>query len=305
MTIHECIRCDYKTKNVVDFRKHLQRKILCEAIKGDVSLDDLKKKYLSPKMIVLNCPKCAKGFSSTHGYKSHIEKCTASNPQATNTSDVLTRNDIKMIKDEIISEITDKVTLRVMLQVKDMLTKIVAEAGQSTVINNNITDNHIDNRVDTINIVVNRFGGEKIDHLLEDVDFMKSCFEKHENGLIDFMLRKWFDSDHPENHSIQKVSNNVVKVLENTEWKTSPVSEKLMDSVINYVGYDYQSFLERHPVFEKKFLDKFMKCIGVPLLWDLDHGDYISDIECEDKDKMIRDKIYKMLKNEVFNTAHP
>lgn len=69
MTIHECTRCGYKTKQAFDFKKHLQRKKLCEPTVADVPLDDLKKRYLSPRETLIDCPNCNKGFSSSYGYK--------------------------------------------------------------------------------------------------------------------------------------------------------------------------------------------------------------------------------------------
>ena len=61
MTIHSCPRCGYETKQSFDFKKHLERKKLCDPTIADISLDELKKKYLLLKETLIDCPNCHKG----------------------------------------------------------------------------------------------------------------------------------------------------------------------------------------------------------------------------------------------------
>lgn len=296
MTVHECTRCGYKTKNACDFKKHLQRKKVCEPKVADVSLEELKKRYLTPKATLIDCPKCYKGFSSSYGFKLHVQKCSGTLDTVASLPETSASSEISEVK-EMLS------------QVKQLLATTLSAAGQSTnnVVNqvNNIVEkaestvNHVEN----INITINNFGAEPICHLLEDVDFMKSCFQNYEHGLIDFIIRKWFDPNHPENHCLEPFLGGMVKCYEHGRWCAKPVNERFLDSVMNHVGSDYQSFLERNPVFEKRFLDEFMKKIGVPLEWDLDHGGYIFEaMSLDQKAKVCREQLHRLVSKQVFRS---
>jgi hypothetical protein len=70
---YECIRCDYVTDKLFSFVTHLERKTLCDPIKGDISLDDLKEKYIKPKL--LSCNNCNKSFKTPNGLTQHKKIC--------------------------------------------------------------------------------------------------------------------------------------------------------------------------------------------------------------------------------------
>lgn len=306
MSAHKCPRCGYETNRIADFKKHLNRKKLCDPDIADVSLDETKNKYYPQTVTLFDCTYCYKGFKTKHGCKYHMLTCK----RAPSTS--ISLNDINKIKDEILT------------QVKEIFAGALSIAGPSDAISqiNNILDTHIDkientvinNHVDkientiiennvenNINITINNFGAEPICHLLDDVDFMKSCFKNYEYGLIDFIVRKWFDPKHPENHCLEPFIGGMVRCFENGSWCAKTVNERFLDSVMNYVGCDYQSFLERNPVFEKKFLDEFMKKIGVPLEWDLDHGAYeFEGMSLDQKAKAIRERLHRLVSKQVF-----
>lgn len=59
-------------------------------------------------------------------------------------------------------------------------------------------------------------------------------------------------------------------------------------------------------VLDKYFLDNFMKTVGIPLEWDLDHDEYEFDSACPLNDEqcsMLKERIYQMIKKEVFKVA--
>ena len=71
----------------------------------------------------------------------------------------------------------------------DKLKKEIAELKE--MFNNMKTNVHIENQQN--NIVINEFGAENVNHLFEDVEFMKECFTNYKHGLVRFILKKWFD----------------------------------------------------------------------------------------------------------------
>jgi hypothetical protein len=70
---YECPRCGYETEKLFPFVKHLERKIICDPIKGDISLDDLKAQYIKPK--TLSCDQCDMLFKSLFGLTKHKKVC--------------------------------------------------------------------------------------------------------------------------------------------------------------------------------------------------------------------------------------
>jgi hypothetical protein len=102
---------------------------------------------------------------------------------------------------------------------------------------------------------------------------MKECFTNYEHGLVRFILKKWFDEHHPENHCIKQFAD-MVQYYQSKQWLAMPINERFIDMIMDYTGCDYQNFLEKNPVMEKEFLDTFMERIGDSLQWDLDHENY-------------------------------
>lgn len=311
MTTHACPRCGYETNRVADFKKHLNRKKLCDPDIADVSLDEIKTHYYPTVVTLFDCKYCYKGFKTKHGCNNHMYSCklaplaNASTSASTSPVTVSTQ-DLNKIKNDIRSQILSEI--KELLSTGPNTINIIEKIDNAVINQVNNIDNHventdIDNHVENhINIVINNFGAERINHLFEDVEFMKSCFQKYEYGLHDFIVRKWFDPTHPENNCFKPFLDGMVKCFENDEWILKHVDDRFLYSVMNYVGDNYQSFLEKHPVFEKKFLDEFMKKIGVPLEWDLDHGEYKCEtMPLDHKAKMIRERLYKMVAKNSFN----
>ena len=289
MTVHSCPRCGYNTTNATNFKKHLKRAKICDPTVEDVSLEETKNKYFIPKPVLVECPKCMKGFSSTFGLKKHVNKCTAT-PLAPLEDIVPTNEASTSAQAAKIAQLEKEIA-----ELKEMFKSGMHIENQQ---NNHVENTHIENQ--QINIVINEFGAEKVSHLFEDVEFMKECFTNYEHGLVRFILKKWFDKNHPENRCIEMFAD-MVKYYQRKQWLATPVNEKFMDMIMDYVGCDYQTFLEKNPVFEKEFLDMFMERIGDPLQWDLEHSDYEYNGESHDvHKKMIREKLHNFVIGKVF-----
>ena len=67
---YECPRCIFKTKNKQNFILHLNRKKLCDPIKSDQSLEQVKQQYDNCCLnFVCQCSKTFKHFSSLSRHK--------------------------------------------------------------------------------------------------------------------------------------------------------------------------------------------------------------------------------------------
>jgi len=296
MPNHKCPRCGYNTTNKSDLRKHYLRKTLCSPTLQDINLDEEKEKYLKDKEKHFECSKCHKKFETKQGWQKHEEKCTNILPPLKNNSAPSTSNGITkemiQLKDYIISELKK--------EFGDLL-------KHSTIVNKieNIENIEKIEIKQQNNIIISNFGAEDIKYIYDDINFMKSCFMNYEKGLIQFILKKWFDKDHPENHNIRMIDikNAVIEYYELNRWNKSKLDTRLMEKLLHYVGFEYQRFLEISPVFDKSFLDNFMKRIGYPLEWDLSHDEYDYDEKplTENECNQIKDKLHSMVKKDIFS----
>ena len=95
MEDHECPRCGYEASSIYLFKKHILRKNICDPLKSDISLDELKES-LTPKELNYECNLCDRNFSSLHGLSIHKKKCTGQT-HTTLSQD----NEIKNLRDEV------------------------------------------------------------------------------------------------------------------------------------------------------------------------------------------------------------
>jgi hypothetical protein len=78
MENHECPRCGYATIYLYNFKKHLNRKSICNPIIDNISLDDIKNKYITVKIFTHSCEICDIKFSSKSSYYVHKRECKIS-----------------------------------------------------------------------------------------------------------------------------------------------------------------------------------------------------------------------------------
>jgi hypothetical protein len=95
--IYNCPRCNYETDNSFLFVQHLERKTLCKAVNGDISLNELKTKYINPKIITCNI--CNMGFKTKNGLTKHKKICTI------NTNSIITNDNSIMAIENLKNEI--------------------------------------------------------------------------------------------------------------------------------------------------------------------------------------------------------
>lgn len=307
MTVHKCPRCGYTTTNKTDIRRHYQRKVLCPPTEQDTNIDDEKNKYLKKKDTKFECTKCFKGFETKQGWQRHEQKCTVITPPLIPINTIPTYIDPIGPSTAISKEMVDFKDY-IITEIKKELGEMIKNVPPPTIVNNvveKVEKMEIQqNNIQQNNIIINDFGCEDIKHIYDDIAFMKSCFMNYEKGLTQFILKKWFDKEHPENHNIRMadIKNAAIEYYQMKRWNKAQLNNRVMDKILGYVGFEYQRFLELSPVFDKSFLDSFMDRIGYPLEWDLSHDDYdyderpLNEYECN----QIKDRLYEMVKKDVF-----
>lgn len=182
-----CPRCGYVTHLKFDFRKHINRKIICPAVNADISLDDLKKTIDDKNNIKnkMRCEVCEKEFISNKGWKNHECK-----------------------KDKVNELIT-----RIDKLEKEIETKCINQ----TITNNiqNITNNIQINNTNNYNL--RAFGNEDTgcltNKLIGDLFFMNLNFK----GLIETLH---FNAEMPENNNIRIKSSkrNLLEIFRGDKW---------------------------------------------------------------------------------------
>lgn len=272
---HNCPRCGYETDLFADFRKHLERKTLCKAKIADVSLDDLRQKYIKVKIVTHICENCDKSFFSKTRYYAHKKECKTS---------------------EVIQELKK--------EIEDLKTKFLNIPSTSTNITNNINNNITNN---TINVQINGLGKEDMSFLTDNKNyngFMSSCLEQKIEGLCNFLLQKHFNK--PENQNIKKLNkkDKFITIYDGKKWKPRFI-EDVLDDVFNNMERDFQQFLNKRydkDRLRKNILDRFMKTVGEPLNWNLDHDTYQYDEENESKEA-IKKNIYMLACEYIYQKS--
>lgn len=205
--IYSCDRCGHKSSRKGDLVKHLERKVVCPAIKSNSSPEQLLKELKKNKHVPGEpyvCEFCDKSFNDKSNMYRHKKICKE-RPQ----------NDIKeMFKD---------------LQ-ENLSQQIQAALNANNTTNNNTQNNTMNNTSVIQNISINNYGQETLDHL--PLDFLTSCFMfKNMSSLTENI---YFDKDCPKNHTIRlkSLKNNLVKVHDEGLWKTMN-ADVVLDEIVN------------------------------------------------------------------------
>ncbi len=74
---YECPRCGYGTERSTDFFKHLNRRIVCDALNSDLSIEDIKTDFMNRKSNDFICNFCNKPYSSRKSLANHKIICKA------------------------------------------------------------------------------------------------------------------------------------------------------------------------------------------------------------------------------------
>ena len=263
MVNYKCNRCGYEIKHRPSFKNHLYRKNSCNPTLDTIPVDEIKILYgflesdpkkpqidpqnfeSDPKMTQIDPQNShsinTKLFTTKSEKKTYIcEYCNKSLSKSCHLNRHYTRckfkinknNEVEKLKSEK-DEMKDTIeTLLIELHdakttIKNITNNTNNTNNNNTINNNNTTDSHNN----TINVHINNFGNENIEHLNKDylTYLIKGAF-----GAIPKLIETvHFDPNHPENHNV-KITNKKLPyahVMKDNKWEIRDKNKVLEDIV--------------------------------------------------------------------------
>ena len=217
---YNCERCGLFFKEKRILLGHLKRKSGCIALESDIEAEKLIEKVKSKEGI--ECDKCNRTYKNKNSLRVH--KCKS-----------------KKNIDE------DTVTKKELLEIiKEML-----KNPQSVVNNDNsIKNDNSTTTNNTINVTLNCFmdtSGKPIEYLLNQENIKERVlgWMKSKNGILEYILEKFNNKDHPENKMIKSGQNK--------------------ESIELHVAGKWRKYQKN-----KKVIKEFEKDVMTPLQWGAD-----------------------------------
>lgn len=308
MSSYICPRCGYKHHQLCQFKYHLQRRHPCKPLLSNISIEDVKKKYIIEKESKYTCEGCNKKFSSRSGWMGHVNKCIH-NVNTDDAKHVLAELREPILKSckaslEFGKHIVDlknhiSESNRLLFQVCDLLYKI------SNATPNFVPPLDISPQISQPAIVkIKDFGQEEVFHLFENQTLMKHIFSGYESGITRFIDLVWFDSQTPQNMNLRIIDADNAQVCMSQKWLNRKLSN-VISTLLDYIGCFFQQALEKKQFVSDDFLDDYMEKVGCSLEWDLSYNDETDfgydnyDIEDDAKDKM-QEKIHLFVKTHLL-----
>lgn len=293
----QCKRCGHQSKLKSNLLKHLRNKKTCfehiSNIDRSILIDELLTKQSQGSF---ECPHCSRRFNKASSKSRHLKNCKKS-PLKDMTCQV---PDFVQVVNEL------------QTKVKELEAQLKTNSNMTT--NNTTTHNTNNGIINQNHVVINAFGNEDISYLTEHkgfTKFMVNCIRSKAEGVVDFIAKKHFHPDHPENHNVRKLNkkDDFIEVRTGKEWKTRFSDDVVYDLFSDlekvYMRLVEAAFIEGGSI-NKQLLDTFMRTVGAPLEWDLttDNYEYLCDkpLTDDEKDKM-RNKIYRLVIEEIYKRS--
>lgn len=244
MPSFECKRCGYTTTVKQNYNKHLNRKIPCPPILGNIPCELMKNNNNESTSTKINdldkkqhiCKYCGGVFSHYQSKWKHEKACKIK---------IETHNESKLVT-------------KLQNQIDEMKKEIQGLQLQNNLgNNNNNTTISINNT--TINLVINRFGDENIEYVTEE--YLTKLISSGVYNSISKLIRQiYFNPNHPENRNI-KITNkklNYASVF-NRKWELRDRKE-IVENIVNK-GYN---IIDDHYIciqneLAQKYKDRYQK----------------------------------------------
>jgi len=256
-----CIRCCLDFKEKVSLIRHLKKKKKCISL--DKNVEELDQLAELTKKEGLNCEKCNRTYKNDESLRKH--KCKV----------VIKEN---VLNDESLSK---KELVELVHSMKNVIQELLK--NPQSIINDHSTTNNDNSTTtnNTINVTLNCFfdtTGKPIEYLLnhENIKERVLGWMKSENGILDYILEKFNNKDHPENKMIKSGQNKEsIELHVAGKWRRYD-NNKGSDLILTNVGNDFDIYLEvLKEEFEeyqknKKVIKEFEKDVMTPLQWGAD-----------------------------------
>lgn len=279
MVNYQCERCGYQTCDKNRFDKHINRKFQCKVVtiecKGEAptanSPPENRQKPLKParkppktakenlgeskNIDYYDCIYCGKIFTRKDSVTKHVKhSCKVLNKEM-NQLEIL-KKEAQDIKDELEDNIKmKKIQMKQMTKNYRNSTKKLIASNQNSYNTNNINNTQNLNSHNTINITLNNFGNENVDHITTDKLLGLSKFPY--SAIPKLITEKYFNMDKPENHNIRKTNkkDNFVEVYKDDQWQIEN-AKKLTDDLAD-INISYFEMLDNINMRFNQYLEKY------------------------------------------------
>lgn len=266
MDEHMCKRCGHVSTTKGNYVRHLKRMRTCPAHLNDILQSDLLSQICikqNVKKDAVCCRHCNQKFNTISNLGKHVKVCKK-------------RNEVTVEDFEVL-----------VCKVREL--ENVKPVAATT---NNTNYGTINN------IVIKAFGKEDISHISSR--FMERCLRNKIDGVCEYLVKKHFDKDHPENHTVKKLirKDNFMEIYDGRKWKLRYATD-ILEDVFRHMELSFANFVEdaytEQGQIKKVWVDNFMKTVGEPLEWDITTDTYEFDSSAsEEKKEEMRAKIYKL-----------
>ncbi len=273
--IYTFSRCGYNAKLKHHLVNHLKRKNECDCILSNISREEILKsfdKIYNEK--TYDCEFCGRKFNSSGNKSKHKNLCKKKN-------DIIQRNN----------------------------NEIQYNNTQNNNITNNTTINNINNGV-VNNITINAFGKENIDYMFNHpnyLNFMKKCLRNNASGILEYLEKKHFNENCPENLNIKKLvkKDNFIETYDGKKWLlrlSQEVIEELFENIENDFTDFINEYVDKDGGIKQHLVDNFMRKIGYTLDWSIEYDDYGDDTDELKKSKQ-KIEIYKLAIEYIYRKS--
>lgn len=222
--IFKCKRCDTEFSAKHHLIKHLSRKIVCIPIheSNDVDILILIEELNKKPKTKFKCVKCLKYFSTKQNLQRHLDNVCKHN------YDVLEEfnnvNDFQSYVNKIETRLNN-------LETQSKFTSQIF-------LNNNI---NIQNNI--VNIKINNFGEEQLEHLT--TQFLDKCLLEYKSGVTKLLKEIHFNPNIPENHNIRPLSKkqNTLELFSDGVWHPCDKNNTLDKMIRNGYKILFRHFL--------------------------------------------------------------
>lgn len=253
--LFKCKRCGFDSQHKHVLKRHLLRKNVCavspECGGEDIDVNDLLQELepeIDENVQSYKCEFCDKRFKHLSNKSAHKKTCAAKRSiekQVVNSEETRTVNKAAAFLQEAGAQnvLGDLVGLAGDNGVAiNLLQKIctLLETQQNTPTTQVIATQN------NIQINLNNFGNESLQHVKQDSSFLTDCLLNCNNGIKQLLQKIHFDKEAPMNNNIRVLSRkqNLLERFEDGIWKPCDKNNTLDDMIRRGYRILYQHFLD-------------------------------------------------------------
>ena len=176
---------------------------------------------------------CSKSFTTRSALYRHRKNCSIYTNSKRTTNANPPEEVLQVLKEKLDKKDQENQEMRdEMNDLRKQVEMLLQQSGKKTTTNNIQTQNNIENQ--SVNIVVNSFGNENIEHLTDQI-ICKLIQTAPFTSVPELIQKIHFDPEHPENHNIKLTNKkmNYAEIVKNNKWVTANKKQVIDDVIQN------------------------------------------------------------------------